>query len=98
MIVAGTGLVVTGSHHAHALHTPYWWLRCAVGVGNERARSVRLYHRLLVWDIVHPSSPLRVLERALNPIAGKSLVVYVTKPARVAPPVAAPREPVGAAA
>ena len=25
------GLEVTGSHHAHALHSPYWWLKCAVG-------------------------------------------------------------------
>jgi len=25
------GLRVVGSHHAHALHSPYWWLKCAVG-------------------------------------------------------------------
>ena len=25
------GLDVSGSHHAHALHSPYWWLKCAVG-------------------------------------------------------------------
>ena len=25
------GLDVTGDHHAHALHSPYWWLKCAVG-------------------------------------------------------------------
>ena len=23
------------SHHAHALHSPYWWLRCAVGPAND---------------------------------------------------------------
>jgi ubiquinone/menaquinone biosynthesis C-methylase UbiE len=23
------GLIVTGSHHAHGLHSPYWWLKCA---------------------------------------------------------------------
>ena len=27
----GTGLRATGSHHAHGLHAPYWWLRCLVG-------------------------------------------------------------------
>ena len=26
------GLDVIGSHHAHALHSPYWWLKCAVVV------------------------------------------------------------------
>ena len=24
------GFDVRGSHHAHALHSPYWWLKCAV--------------------------------------------------------------------
>ena len=24
------GLAVGGHHHAHALHSPYWWLKCAV--------------------------------------------------------------------
>ena len=28
------GLSLRGSHHAHALHSPYWWLKCAVGVEN----------------------------------------------------------------
>ena len=30
-------------HHAHALHAPYWWLKCAVGVDNDEqpARSRR---------------------------------------------------------
>ncbi|MBV9042915.1 MAG: class I SAM-dependent methyltransferase, partial [Acidimicrobiia bacterium] len=28
------GLEATGSHHAHALHSPYWWIKCAVGVDN----------------------------------------------------------------
>lgn len=78
--LANAGLVPVGSHHAHALHTPWWWLRCAVGVGRERHVLVAAYHRLLVWDIVHPRSPLRLLERLLNPLLGKSLVVYGAKP------------------
>ena len=28
---------MTGSHHAHALHSPYWWLKCAVGVDKDNA-------------------------------------------------------------
>ena len=41
-----------GSHHAHALHSPYWWLKCAVGRRQHRTRwPVRKYHDFLVWQI-----------------------------------------------
>ncbi|HEX2192222.1 MAG TPA: class I SAM-dependent methyltransferase [Acidimicrobiales bacterium] len=76
----GTGLQMTGSHHAHALHSPYWWLRCLVGVDRDEVAAVRLYHRLLVWDITRRPRLLRLLERALNPVLGKSLVLYFEKP------------------
>ncbi len=39
----------TGSH---ALHSPYWWLRCLVGPTNDTNPLVRAYHELLVWDMV----------------------------------------------
>ena len=29
------GLRPGGRHHAHALHSPYWWLKCAVGPTND---------------------------------------------------------------
>ena len=29
------GLKPLDSHHAHALHTPYWWLRCVVGTTRD---------------------------------------------------------------
>jgi SAM-dependent methyltransferase len=67
------------THHAHALHSPYWWLKCALGVDNEQAAPVRLYHRLLVWDIVKAPRLTRVGEALLNPVLGKSLVVYAVK-------------------
>ncbi len=75
-----TGLTMIGSHHAHALHAPYWWLRCLVGVDRAGALPVRAYHRFLVWDITTRTRPVRLLERALNPIVGKSLVLYLRKP------------------
>jgi SAM-dependent methyltransferase len=74
--LAGAGLRVTGTDHVHALHVPYWWLRCAVGVDDQEAWAVRQYHRLLVWDIVRRPRALRLAERALDPLIGKSLVVY----------------------
>jgi SAM-dependent methyltransferase len=74
------GLECYGSHHAHALHSPYWWLRAAVGVRDESHPLVRTYHRLLVWDITAHTPLTRVPEAVLNPVLGKSLVVYVRKP------------------
>lgn len=74
--LAAAGLAVRGSHHAHGLHSPYWWLRCAVGIERD-PWPVRAYHRLLVWDIVHAPPVTRAMERVLDPVLGKSLVLYV---------------------
>lgn len=75
------GLVPSGSHRAHALHTPYWWLKCAVGTTNDDHPLVAAWHKLLVWDITEAPTVTRVADRALNPVLGKSLVVYASKPA-----------------
>lgn len=74
------GLVLGGSHRAHALHSPYWWLKCAVGPTRDGHPLVDAYHRLLVWDIERRPWLTRWAERALNPVLGKSLVVYATRP------------------
>ncbi len=73
------GLGVYSLHHAHALHTPYWLIRCLVGVNNTKSRSYRLYHRFLVWDITRKPRFIKLLERVLNPLGGKSLVLYARK-------------------
>ena len=78
--VADAGLVPGAHHHAHALHSPYWWLKCAVGVDREDHPLVRAYHRLLVWDITARPRVTRVLEALLNPILGKSFVLYAERP------------------
>ncbi len=74
------GLTPVDSHHTHALHAPYWWLKCAVGVDDGDHPLVRAYHRLLVWDMVRQPWLTRALERALDPLVGKSLVLYLRKP------------------
>ncbi len=73
------GLAVGAHHHAHGLHSPYWWLKCAVGVHDDDHPLARAYHRLLVWDIMKRPAATRLTERALNPLIGKSLVVYAEK-------------------
>ena len=80
-LLRGAGMVPWRRHHAHALHSPYWWLRCALGPGRDRAVPVRLYHRFLVWDLMRRPALIRWLERALNPLLGKSLVIYALRPA-----------------
>ena len=73
------GLDLYGAHHAHALHAPYWWLKCAVGVRRDDARLPTAYHRFLVWDMQRAHPVVRAAESALNPLLGKSLVLYVQK-------------------
>jgi len=78
--LAAAGLAVRGSRRAHALHSPYWWIRCAGGVNNADRLVARRYHDVLVWQIMKNPKVLRVLDDALNPVIGKSLIVYAEKP------------------
>jgi len=85
LTLAAAGLTGTGRAHAHALHSPYWWLKCAVGPDRDTA-LVRAYHRLLVWDLTDHPRLTRWAEAALNPLIGKSVVLYLRReesPARV---------------
>ncbi|MFN6119690.1 MAG: class I SAM-dependent methyltransferase [Actinomycetes bacterium] len=74
------GLEVTGSHRAHALHSPYWWLKCAVGPRRTDSRAVNSYQKLLEWEIVRQPTGMQLLERGLAPALGKSYVIYARKP------------------
>src|SRR5580704_16009699 len=78
--LASVGLEPTGHHHAHGLHSPYWWLRCLVGPSNDSNPAVAAYHKVLVWDIVKAPFLTRTADRVLSPLIGKSLVLYLTKP------------------
>jgi SAM-dependent methyltransferase len=78
--LASTGLVVTGHHYAHGLHSPYWWLKCFVGTTNDEHPLVKRYHQLLVWDIMKKPPVTRYAERVLSPLMGKSIVIYLRKP------------------
>jgi SAM-dependent methyltransferase len=75
--LSSTGLVPMDHHHAHALHSPYWWLRCLVGPTNDSHPAVSAYHRMLVWDIEKAPFVTRTAEKVLSPLIGKSLVVYL---------------------
>ena len=83
--LAAAGLQPGRRHRAHALHSPYWWLRCAVGPNQQigENRLVGAYHRVLEWDITKRPFVTVAAERLLNPLLGKSLVVYADKPVRM---------------
>ncbi|MDA8292183.1 MAG: class I SAM-dependent methyltransferase [Actinomycetota bacterium] len=74
--VCAAGMVPVATHHAHALHSPYWWLRCLVGVDRPDHPLVAAFHELLVWEMTASPRSMRVLERLLRPLLGKSLVAY----------------------
>jgi SAM-dependent methyltransferase len=77
--IVGHGLTFRERRHAHALHAPYWWLKTALWSRRDDHPLVRLYHRLLVWDLMRRPWLTRTLERLLDPIMGKSVVLYFDK-------------------
>jgi ubiquinone/menaquinone biosynthesis C-methylase UbiE len=63
----------------HGLHSPYWWLKCLLGPTRSDSGFINLYHRFLTWDIMKQPKLTHFLDRLLNPILGKSIVVYLRK-------------------
>ena len=74
------GLRFLGRDHVHGLHSPYWWLKCAVGVNNDKNPLVKAFHQVLVWEIVKQPLATRLAGAVLDPLVGKSMVLYLTKP------------------
>lgn len=70
------GFTFLSSHHAHALHVPFWWLKTAFWNRRDDHPLVKAWHRLLVWDMMKAPWLTRGLERALDPVMGKSLAMY----------------------
>ena len=79
--ISEQGLRISSQHRSHGLHSPYWWLRCAVGPANDSHPLVKPYKKLLEWDIMRAPFATRALDAALSPMIGKSYVVYADKPA-----------------
>lgn len=79
--ISAAGLVPIDFHRSHALHSPYWWLKCAVGTKNDQNRLVKAYLRFLTWDIVKQPTSTRLAEKVLQPVLGKSAIIYAQKTA-----------------
>ena len=74
------GLDYQSFHWAHGLHSPYWWLQCLFWKTKETSHLVNLYHKLLVWDLMKKPLLTKIFEAILQPLIGKSLVMYFKKP------------------
>jgi SAM-dependent methyltransferase len=78
--IAAHGMTFIHTHHSHALHAPFWWLKCLVGVDNSEHPAVLAYHKMLVWDMMQRPRITRLAESTLNPLIGKSVALYFEKP------------------
>ncbi|MDD5712936.1 MAG: methyltransferase domain-containing protein [Smithellaceae bacterium] len=65
--------------YKHSLHSPYWWLKCAVGHKNDEFPLVKAYRRFLEWDIIKGPPFTKALDKMLNPLIAKSVVLYLKK-------------------
>lgn len=77
--IEGRGFDYDRRHWAHALHVPFWWLKCFFWERQDHSKIIKLYHKLLVWDLMERPWLTQTLEKILNPIMGKSVVMYFQK-------------------
>ncbi len=66
-------------HWAHALHSPFWWMKCMDWEDQDDNKYIQAYHKMLVWDLLEQPVITRVTEKMLNPMMGKSVVMYFEK-------------------
>ena len=77
--ITNVGLTFTQRHWAHALHSPYWWLKCLLWKSKESSKIINLYHDFLVWDMMKKPLLTKILEFIFQPLIGKSVVLYFNK-------------------
>jgi ubiquinone/menaquinone biosynthesis C-methylase UbiE len=77
--IEGHGFRHLHKHFAHALHSPFWWMKCLWWSRRDNHPLITLYHRFLVWDLLKRPLLTRALDGLLNPVMGKSIVMYFKK-------------------
>lgn len=78
-MVTAAGTRCLRIRYRHALHAPYWWLKCLVGHKNDTFPLVRAYRKFLEWEILRHPPLMAAIDRILNPLIGKSIVFYLKK-------------------
>lgn len=79
--ITSRGLRFREQEYAHALHAPFWWLKCLWWGRETQPWLLERYEQFLENAILTGSRKIDLLEQTLNPIIGKSVVMYFTKPA-----------------
>lgn len=77
--IESLGFSFFNRHWAHALHSLFWWMKCIAWENQDKNWLIKQYHRFLVWDLMDRPIFTRTLEAILNPIMGKSVVMYFRK-------------------
>jgi SAM-dependent methyltransferase len=77
--IESLGFAFTHRYWAHALHSPFWWLKCLCWDWQDNSWLIKTYHRLLVWDLMQKPWLTQTLEKLLNPVLGKSVVMHFRK-------------------
>ena len=75
--ITAQSLKIYGVSFAHALHTPYWILRCIFGLHDMEAWIPRWYHKLLLAFSVSPT--MIKVEKFFDHFFPKSIVLYADK-------------------
>ena len=78
--MARAGLRVDGVSFAHSLHSPYWAMRALLGLEDESPQPTRFMRRFLMLATLSPT--WTKVERALDWVWPKSLILYGTRVAR----------------
>ena len=74
-----SGFKFLSSEKFHSIHSPYWWLRCFFWNTQDKNFLVNLYKRMLERHILKKPYFINLLDKALNPIMGKSFSMYFEK-------------------
>lgn len=77
--IENTKFSLTQRHHEHALHSPFWWLKCLLWENREDSWLIKGYNRILEWNLMENPRWLNCLEDTLNPLIGKSTVLYFSR-------------------
>ena len=74
-----SGFKFLSSEKFHSIHSPYWWLRCFFWNTQDKNFLVNLYKKMLERHILKKPFFINLLDKALNPIMGKSFAMYFKK-------------------
>ena len=77
--VRNHGFKYNNSERFHGFHSAYWWLRCLFWKNQDANFLVKIYKKFLEFQILQNPAWLRISERIINPIFGKSIAYYFEK-------------------